>query len=137
LRVKIIKAFLVVFMIFSGGLAFAQAAPSHEQLKKMRTGTFEYLTGLEKGDMMKRTRNKQYEYDPAIKDKQVAVLQVKWLSDDEYWLILIKDDRPTAHPPKGFTIKIKILTVTGDSYTFHWDCDDCKGGGTGSFRKIK
>jgi hypothetical protein len=135
---KIFRGIIVLLLIFAGSAAYAQtnaAPPTKQEIKKFKRGNFEYITGLYKGVVIKRTRRRQIEVDPATHRK--AVLKVKWISDSEFWLTFISDTQTSKVPVKGMVIRVKILSVTADAYTCHWDCDKCGPGGTDSFRKIK
>lgn len=131
----IFKVSLLFLFIFSFSLSNAQTTPTHKELKKFKRGNFEYLTGLYKGVLIKRTRHRQIEYDPTIHSK--AVLKIKWVSDNEYWLTFISDTQPISNEAKKVVLKVKILSVNGDTYTCHWDCDKCGQGGNDSFKKLK
>jgi hypothetical protein len=135
---KILPGLIILLFIFAGNVAYAQTnpqPPTAKEIKKFKRGTFEYMEGLYKGVIIKRTRHRQIETDPATHEK--IVLKVKWISDNEFWLIFISDTKPSKVPVKGTVLKVKILSVTADSYTCHWDCEKCGPGGTDSFKKIK
>ncbi len=124
-----------ITLLFFSIFCFSQDSTKVDY-KKFRTGNFIYLEGLYKGIAVKRTKHKQIETDQAV--NKTSVLKIKWVSDNEYWLSLIKDsdgnEKKQAY--KDLILKVKITSVNGNTYTYSWLINTTGKTGTGSMRKI-
>jgi len=118
-------------LLLSSYIAIGQVAK--DSLKFHKTGIYTYKDKYNEV-FIKRTRTKQIEYN---KDKsKVLVLNIKWVSDDEYWLTFIKEKNFPGCLKKGYILKSKITYADRNQFSCKYESDHC-GNGEATFIKIE
>ena len=122
---------LLFYLLFAcaSSLLFAQKANNIH-----KTGLYKYKDPNFDGFYIKRTKNKQVEYNKAKKFK--IVLTVKWSSDTEYILTMKNDKGNVGCLKKGDAVEVFITESDTHNYTCSYTTLNC-GSGTTSFLKVK
>lgn len=102
--------------------------------KTHRTGRYYYYKD-NKDIIVIRTKFRQYEIDNKKHTK--LVYKVKWIDDRNFQLIFIKGNvEKLGCLKRGFTIDVKIIEATKNSYKWGSNNNECGGKFNGEFFKI-
>ncbi|MCC6599108.1 MAG: hypothetical protein IT223_00365 [Crocinitomicaceae bacterium] len=100
--------------------------------QKHHTGTYRYQDDLE-NTIITRTKHKQVE--TGLKDGSKIVMKVRWVYENEYWLVYKSGMEPTGCLKKNEVIKVVINSCDEKQYSCSYKSSSC-GNGKATFVKV-
>ena len=125
------KILVVIFIFMLETALYGQTNVINTSFHK--TGLYEYI-GENPGYLIKRTKNRQIEYNKETKQK--LVFKISWILDNEYELEFIRHHNFPGCLRKGYIINTIIVESNPERYTCEWKTQYC-GNGIVKFKKIK
>lgn len=110
------KFIIIIFCISISCLCYSQKDMKKSDCSKFRTG--EFVMDHESGGEIKIIRNDTMQYE-TFEDSINTEWKIKWTGDCEYNLTLLKPYSEASKPFVGKTIKVKIISVKGNTYKYY------------------
>jgi len=101
--------------------------------QKYMVGKFHYEDDLE-NVIITRTKHRQVEN--GLKDGSKIVMKVRWIYENEYWLVYKSGNGPTGCLKKNEVIKVTINSCDENKYSCTFKSSAC-GNGKTTFVRVK